>query len=87
MKYTYNKREVSSTLPLLLLKQFRRVNLPRLEKTIYREFYDSPSIDFYSPRFLKIIYLVLAALGLHCCAQAFSGCGECLRVAEHMQAL
>ena len=27
--------------------------------------------------FLKLfIYLFLAALGLRCCAQAFSGCGE-----------
>ena len=26
--------------------------------------------------FNKCIYLFLAALGLHCCAQAFSGCGE-----------
>ena len=26
--------------------------------------------------FLKFIYLFLAALGLHCCAQAFSSCGE-----------
>ena len=26
--------------------------------------------------FLKLIYLFLAALGLHCCMQAFSSCGE-----------
>ena len=26
--------------------------------------------------FFKFIYLFLAALGLHCCAQAFSSCGE-----------
>ena len=26
--------------------------------------------------FNKFIYLFLAALGLCCCAQAFSGCGE-----------
>ena len=26
--------------------------------------------------FSKFIYLFLAALGLRCCAQAFSGCGE-----------
>ena len=26
--------------------------------------------------FLKFIYLFLAALGLHCCVQAFSSCGE-----------
>ena len=26
--------------------------------------------------FLKFIYLFLAALGLRCCAQAFSSCGE-----------
>ena len=25
---------------------------------------------------LKFIYLVLAALGLRCCARAFSSCGE-----------
>ena len=24
----------------------------------------------------KFIYLFLAALGLHCCAQSFSSCGE-----------
>ena len=24
----------------------------------------------------KFIYLFLAALGVHCCAQAFSSCGE-----------
>ena len=24
----------------------------------------------------KFIYLFLAALGLHCCTRAFSGCGE-----------
>ena len=24
----------------------------------------------------KFIYLFMAALGLHCCAQAFSSCGE-----------
>ena len=24
----------------------------------------------------KLIYLFLAALGLHCCSQAFSSCGE-----------
>ena len=37
--------------------------------------------------FLKIyfIYLFLAVLGLHCCAQAFSSCGEwgLLLVAVH----
>ena len=44
-------------------------------------------MDVCSPRFLKIIYLVLAALGLHCCPWAFSGFGECLLIAEHMQAL
>ena len=26
--------------------------------------------------FLKLIYLFLAALGLRCCARAFSSCGE-----------
>ena len=26
--------------------------------------------------FFKLIYLFLAALGLHCCARAFSSCGE-----------
>ena len=26
--------------------------------------------------FLKLIYLLLAALGLYCCARAFSSCGE-----------
>ena len=26
--------------------------------------------------FYKLIYLFLAALGLHCCAWAFSSCGE-----------
>ena len=44
-------------------------------------------MHFCPPRFLKIIYLVLAALGLHCYPWAFSGFGECLLIAEHMQAL
>ena len=29
-----------------------------------------------SPKFIYFIYLFLAALGLHCCAWAFSSCGE-----------
>ena len=43
-------------------------------------------MDFCSPRFLKIIYLILGALGLRGCAWAFSGCGEWLLIAEHVQA-
>ena len=33
---------------------------------------------FFKNNFLEFIfiYLFLAALGLHCCAQAFSSCGE-----------
>ena len=31
---------------------------------------------FYFSFFYIFIYLFLAALGLHCCAQAFSSCGE-----------
>ena len=27
-------------------------------------------------KFIYFIYLFLAALGLHCCARAFSSCGE-----------
>ena len=30
----------------------------------------------FSFLFLNFIYLFLAALGLHCCVWAFSGCGE-----------
>ena len=85
MKYTYYKIEVSSSLPLLLLSLEELIWLDWRKQ--FRQFYDSPSMDFCSPRFLKIIYLVLTALGLCCCARAFSGCGECLLVAEHMQAL
>ena len=33
----------------------------------------SPPMFFF---FNKFIYLFLAALGLHCCSWAFSGCGE-----------
>ena len=56
-------------------------------------------MDFCSPRFLKINFVVLAALGLRGCAQSFSGCGEVfvavmgflwlrewLLIAEHVQA-
>ena len=32
--------------------------------------------DMYVLFFLIFIYLFLAALGLHCCAWAFSSCGE-----------
>ena len=31
---------------------------------------------FYFLKFIYFIYLFLAALDLHCCAQAFSSCGE-----------
>ena len=31
---------------------------------------------YYFFLFLYFIYLFLAALGLHCCVQAFSSCGE-----------
>ena len=31
---------------------------------------------FYFNKFIYFIYLFLAALGLHCCARAFSSCGE-----------
>ena len=30
----------------------------------------------YLDFFFKFIYLVLAVLGLHCCARTFSSCGE-----------
>ena len=33
-------------------------------------------ILFYFKKFIYFIYLFLAALGLRCCAQAFSSCGE-----------
>ena len=37
----------------------------------------SRSKDFFLPGFLKnIFYLFITTLGLHCCAQTFSGCGE-----------
>ena len=32
--------------------------------------------DYFSFIYLFIIYLFLAALGLRCCARAFSSCGE-----------
>ena len=31
---------------------------------------------YFLHKFIYFIYLFLAALGLHCCAQAFSSCGE-----------
>ena len=31
---------------------------------------------FLKNKFIYLIYLFLAALGLRCCAQAFSSCGE-----------
>ena len=31
---------------------------------------------FFLNKFIYFIYLFLAALGLGCCVQAFSGCGE-----------
>ena len=31
---------------------------------------------FFNKLFIYLIYLFLAALGLHSCAQAFSSCGE-----------
>ena len=34
------------------------------------------SIHFAGVFFKNFIYLFLAALGLHCCTQAFSSCGE-----------
>ena len=30
----------------------------------------------FKNKFMYLIYLFLAALGLHCCTRAFSGCGE-----------
>ena len=40
----------------------------------------SPSLTsepfFFFLKFIYFIYLFLAALGLRCCAQAFSSCGE-----------
>ena len=32
--------------------------------------------DFFKNKFIYFIYLFLAALGLCCCTQAFSSCGE-----------
>ena len=34
------------------------------------------SFLFFKNKFIYFIYLFLAALGLHCCARAFSSCGE-----------
>ena len=34
------------------------------------------NIFFNFSNFLNFIYLFLAVLGLHCCARAFSSCGE-----------
>ena len=33
-------------------------------------------LDFFFLKFIYLIYSFLAALRLHCCAQAFSSCGE-----------
>ena len=39
--------------------------------------WDKPHLVMMCVFFFKLfIYLFLAALGLHCCAQAFSSCGE-----------
>ena len=35
-----------------------------------------PSFPFLFYKLIYFIYLLLAALGLRCCAQAFSSCGE-----------
>ena len=35
-----------------------------------------PKKAFLKKKFIYFIYLFLAALGLHCCARAFSSCGE-----------
>ena len=35
-----------------------------------------PSLSFYFFKFIYLIYLFLAALGVRCCARAFSSCGE-----------
>ena len=34
------------------------------------------SFDLFFYKFIYFIYLFLAVLGLRCCAQAFSSCGE-----------
>ena len=36
----------------------------------------SASVLLFNPSLCLVVYLFLAALGLHCCAQAFSSCGE-----------
>ena len=57
-----------------------------------RQVWDMPSSDFGKPKtlhagsllncnlldifFFSLIYLFMAALGLHCCARAFSSCGK-----------
>ena len=44
------------------------------ERTIHLASFSLPMYFFF---FLnKFIYLFMAVLGLHCCAQAFSSCGE-----------
>ena len=35
-----------------------------------------PSLGFFFFKLIYLIYLYLAALGLRCCTQAFSSCGE-----------
>ena len=47
------------------LGQFDIVTGKKLEMSIFHSFF-----------FFKLIYLFMAALGLHCCTQAFSSCGE-----------
>ena len=36
----------------------------------------SPPLSFFKNKFIYLIYLFLPVLGLRCCAQAFSSCGE-----------
>ena len=72
-----------STLNLPSLFFFNITNFLNCGKVKFASFkvYNSVCLHFFLIflkfyLFLFFIYLFLAALGLHCCAQAFSSCGE-----------
>ena len=60
--------------------------MPKLQNTFLQTII---SLLYYYYYFFNFIYLFLAVLGLHCCARAFSSCGErgLLFVAVHMFSL
>ena len=55
------------------IQQIRPVNL---EFPLLKDFFFLVLFLFLKNKFIYFIYSILAALGLHCCACAFSSCGE-----------